>query len=352
MQDSIRSKTVWQTENDIVVPITVEEKEIATPEESVQVAKPVKKYEKPVVKSHYGVPRLLSYPYVADNGLVQDSKDSLHTAVDSLSADSVAADSCVGRNIPGEEKVGIVLVNPASEYKEKSGTERQTAVEEGMSWVYLALALLFCVIGIKFKGNSRYAKALITDLTDTRLRHNAFDDTVKETTLLFLLNMMWVACAGVLLWMLVQTTITEGVAGSLSIRVIQAEGIGLCAAVAGIYMLLMTTSYWVVGYVFSNKEHAKLWVKGASAAYGLETVALFPLALLSLTYPAWSTTLLIIAAGVFLFGKIIFLYKGFRIFFTQISSWLLFLYYLCSLEIVPLILVYVGAVAACTGSVI
>ena len=75
---------------------------------------------------------------------------------------------------------------------------------------------------------------------------------------------------------------------------------------------------------------------------------LFPLSLVALNYPKWDVPVLLIAAGVFVIGKIVFLYKGFRIFFTQISSWLLFLYYLCSLEIVPLILTYLGAVTLCT----
>jgi len=350
MQDSLRSVTEWQTENDIVIPVTVEEKETALPEEEPRVKKPAKILHKPVVKTHYGVPRLLSYPYAANLDSTCKSADAAEAVTDSLTADSVLTGGCAGVKIPGEEKGGIVLVNPVSEYISKNSPGHKMSAEDGMSWVYLVLALMFCVIGIKFKGNSRYVKALIVDLTDTRLRHNAFDDTVKETSLLFLLNVMWVACAGVLLWMLVKQTVPGGMTDSLSISVTRAEGIGLCTAVAGIYLLVMTVAYWVVGYVFSDQRQAQLWVKGASAAYGLETVALFPLALLSLTYPAWGPTLLLIAAAVFLFGKIVFLYKGFRIFFTQISSWLLFLYYLCSLEIVPLILAYVAAVAACTGS--
>lgn len=126
-----------------------------------------------------------------------------------------------------------------------------------------------------------------------------------------------------------------------------AMGIAICSGVAAVYLLAMTIAYWVIGNVFAERRQTQMWVKGAAAAYGLETLVLFPVALLTLTYLAWNRTLLIIAAAVFVFGKIVFLYKGFRIFFTQISSWLLFLYYLCSLEIVPLILVYFGTVVLC-----
>ncbi|MDE5870106.1 MAG: DUF4271 domain-containing protein, partial [Muribaculaceae bacterium] len=62
----------------------------------------------------------------------------------------------------------------------------------------------------------------------------------------------------------------------------------------------------------------------------------------------WTVGLLEIAAGVFILGKIMFIYKGFRIFFNQISSWMLFLYYLCSVEIVPLILTYFATLQLCS----
>ena len=103
-----------------------------------------------------------------------------------------------------------------------------------------------------------------------------------------------------------------------------------------------------MGNVFSDRRHTQLWLKGASASIALESFVLFPVALLVLVYPQWSHALLITGGSAFLVGKIVFLYKGFRIFFAEISSWLLFLYYLCSLEIVPLILTYSGAVRACS----
>jgi len=111
----------------------------------------------------------------------------------------------------------------------------------------------------------------------------------------------------------------------------------------------MLMAYWMVGNVFSDSKKTRLWVKGAAASTALETFLLFPVSLLMLIYPGWCGILLWIAAGVFIMGKIVFLYKGFRIFFAEISSWMLFLYYLCSLEIVPLILTFICAMLACVA---
>ncbi|MDE6382124.1 MAG: DUF4271 domain-containing protein [Muribaculaceae bacterium] len=339
-QDSIRTTTVWQTENDIVVPVTVHEQvagETSAAGKTVKTPTPVHKTS---VKSFKGVPRLLAYPYTGE-----DEVPGVSGAVNA--ADSIAADSVrTAKDIPGEKKEGIILVNPASELLGKE-THLPRIHWSPMSWIYLALALLFCVVAIKFKGNSRYMKALMSDLTSTRIRPNAFDDTVRETSLLVLLNIMWVACAGVLLWKTLTLTAGTLVQNSASLPDSPAAGIAICSGVAAVYLSLMTIAYLVIGNVFADRRQTQMWVKGAAAAYGLETFLLFPLVLLVLSYPAWNGTLLIIAGAVFIFGKIVFLYKGFRIFFTQISSWLLFLYYLCSLEIVPLILTYVAAWSAC-----
>lgn len=348
-QDSIRTTTVWQTENDIVIPVVVEERVSAPVTAAPARPATVTATSRPV-KARHEVPALLAYPYTASPLSVNGDKETgIQLPADSLARDSVATDS-VGP-LPGETlREGIVLINPASEYIRRAGDEPKQNISggSGMSWIYLALLFLFCVIGLKFKGNSRYVKALVADLTDTRVRHNAFDETVRETSLLVLLNLMWAACAGVLLWVLLLEGIPSGFADSLSIQVSAPVGIGICIGIAAAYLLLTMLAYWIVGNVFADRAQTRVWLKGAAASTGLQTAALFPVALLTLAYPVWNSTMLIIAACVFGIGKIIFLYKGFRIFFTQISSWLLFLYYLCSLEIVPLILSYAAAVALCT----
>lgn len=240
---------------------------------------------------------------------------------------------------------GIVLVRP----KEAETPVAAGNADKGMSWVYLALAILFCAVALKFRNNPRYISALLSDLTEVRTRNNAFDNTVRETMFLFLLNLMWIACAGIFLWQTIRyTCVYLPPEYSLGIPDRPAPGIGLCCGVAAIYQLLMMLAYYVVGVVFSDSARAILWVKGSAASQGLEVLPLFPLALLSLFYPQWLAVLLIIAACVFVIGKIIFIFKGFRIFFTHISSWLLFLYYLCSLEIVPLILCYASALIICS----
>ena len=272
----------------------------------------------------YQIPRLLAYPYKADT-------------------------------IPaGEQQAGIVLVNPLAKYRDMEPEVKSHPFwADGMSWIYLALAVLFCVTGLKFKGSSKYLGALVSDLTDTRVRHNVFDDTVKETSLMVLLNLVWVASAGIMLWIGVDNQLgTLTGADSIGLAVDRPVGIGLCIGMAALYLALILLAYLVVGNVFSDARQTRLWVKGAASSVGLQGFLMFPIALVALNYPTWAPWLIIAAVAVFATGKLVFFYQGFRIFFTQISSWLLFLYYLCSLEIIPVILTYAATVGVCTSGLI
>ncbi|MBD5329907.1 MAG: DUF4271 domain-containing protein [Bacteroides sp.] len=253
---------------------------------------------------------------------------------DSLLTDSVA-----------EPVYGLIIENPIVR-EDPPVADKE---EIGVSFVWLLLLGLFCAVALKFKNNARYLKAIISDLTDVRTRQNAFDETVKETSFLILLNVLWVCSIGILLWQTIMLTVGHPPIGySFSIPDRPGLGIALCIGTTSIYTILMALAYWVIGFVFTDSSRAALWLKGAGASQGLETVLLLPLAALSLSYGDWMLQLLEIAAGVVILGKIIFIYKGFRIFFNQFSSWMLFLYYLCSVEIVPLILTYLATLQLCS----
>lgn len=286
------------------------------------------------------------------------SGDSIHTQLparnhalttDTTTTDSVAAalaDS-VATPIPGEVKMGILIEDPAAAYVRDNTVVAKPQGWDLMSWIYLAIALLFCAIGLKFKGNTKYIKSLISHLTDIRMRHNAFDETVKETMLLVMLNLMWVICAGIILWVSLITYPQSWAVDSTKMIENKAVGILLCIGATSGYSAVIALTYWIVGSVFSDSDHTRLWVKASAASLGLQALVLFPLAMLMMSFPDWNRVVLIISIVIFIIGKIVFLIQGFRIFFTQVSSWLLFLYYLCSLEIVPIILTYVMANLMC-----
>lgn len=257
---------------------------------------------------------------------------------DSLTADSASVDSLAGEHIEG-----IILEDPVVVEKAPA------APVDSMSWIYLGMAVLFIIIGIRVKNSPRYFKGLMKDMFQVSDRQSLFDETVKETTFLVMLNVMWAASAGVLLWQSIRLlTLSLGPADSFGIPDTPALGIAICAGMCALYQGTMLVAYRVVGNVFADNTRAAMWVQGAAASSAAEAVVLYPVALLALAQPEWNGILLMIGAIIFVLGKLVFIFKGFRIFFTQISSWLLFLYYLCSLEIIPVILTYILTLQICS----
>ncbi len=309
----------WQTVNGIVEPTAPSENLLPNGAEKML-------SEKPAVTNWYPMKAL-------SDSLLKAREDSLIRA----------ANDSAAREHPA---FGILLNSPYLE--ETEPVAKNPSGTEGLSWVYVGFAVLFCVLCLKFKKNTRYILALVSDLTQVRVRQNAFDDTVKETSFLLLLNLLWVCSVGVLLWKTVLYMVPNDAAGSFSIPDRPGLGIALCCGVTAVYVILMTLAYTIIGNVFSDSRMTGMWVKGSLASQGLEAGFMFILALLSLCYTPWISNILLVSAGVFVIGKIFFICKGFRIFFQQSSSWLLFLYYLCSLEIIPLSLTYLATLQLCS----
>ena len=235
-------------------------------------------------------------------------------------------------------KYGVVFEAPP-----QAGALEAPAADYGSSWILLGLLAVFVVAALRYRKNSRYLSVMMQEVTEVRERHNAFDDTVRETTFVWLLNILWCGVAGILLFGLLFPEPPLSLFPAQAVR-----QMGVCIGMAAAYTLFLTLAYAFVGNLFSDSPKAALWVKGYLASQGLLSISLFPVALLGLCLPGVMHSMVIIGIILFILAKILFIYKGFCIFFTHFASWVLFLYYLCSLEIVPLVLTYVSARYLCS----
>ncbi len=213
------------------------------------------------------------------------------------------------------------------------------------SWIYVILFTMFFLVCIRVRGNFKFIGAFFRDLAVVRERENLFDTTMKESSFIFLVLLLSGCSIGVLL-----SNAVPLVGADVPIRTdfpssgIQFSGPLLsslvCMAIACGYIGAMWVCYTVVGKVFSDSLHTWLWVRGYTAGMGLGAAVFFPLALLVLTYPAYTMQIVIVGFAMLILVKFLFIIKGFRIFFTESSLWVVFLYYLCSLEIVPLVITF------------
>ncbi len=256
-----------------------------------------------------------------------------------IPADTIAADTIVS----APKKTAFIIDAP--EMAVPVAREDSTI---GMSVIVGGVLLLFCVTGLRFRNDRKYITALFRNIVEVRERNNIFDETVHETLFLVLLNVIWGCCAGIILRSFLLSplaAIPEAVSESMEAWPTVTEAI--CMGVMLLYACFMLLAYTTVGSVFADRQSVGMWIKGYAATQGFLGVIYLPLSLMILFYPEWNEILLLVSAILFILSKIVFIWKGFRIFFTQISSWVLFLYYLCSLELVPLIITYLSAVWLC-----
>ena len=99
--------------------------------------------------------------------------------------------------------------------------------------------------------------------------------------------------------------------------------------------------------MFSDKDRAAQFVSGFNASQTLLGFFLLLPAMIALFYPSSVKELLFISVLLYFAARIIFIYKGFRIFYHNFSNLLYFILYLCSVEIIPVLLVLSGTFSLC-----
>ena len=213
------------------------------------------------------------------------------------------------------------------------------------SWIYVILFTVFLLVCLRVRGNFKFLHSFFRDLVVVKERENMFDVTVTETSLIFLVMLLSGCSTGVLLYSAVglfgKTVPLHAELPSLGLSVWgQFLSTMVCMLLACAYIGAMWVCYTVVGRVFSDKLHTWLWVRGFTAGTGLSASVFFPLALLAIAYPEFSLEIVTAGFAMLILVKFVFIIKGFRIFFTESSLWVVFLYYLCSLEIVPLVITF------------
>ena len=222
----------------------------------------------------------------------------------------------------------------------KEGTIRKQTISDS-SFVISFLLLLFVIVCFRYRKNFRYIKSLFKELTDVRQRNNIFDDTIRESSFLFLLNLTYITSISIIFHCSLLNCFPEF--SNIPILI----SFGICFGISILFVLWQLTMYYFTGNIFYDHNSTSLWIKGARASQALAGVILFPFAMISIFYPEWGQTLIIISIIISLLAKFAFIFKGFRIFFTQSSSLMIFLYYLCTIEIIPIIFSILGAIEIC-----
>lgn len=241
-------------------------------------------------------------------------------------------DAALAANIINPIEVSETIVPSARE----SGLEGAPRVTElgdnsGILAIIAGVAILMLLSYGKFR---RLFSSLTANLWSLRTRANAFDDhTSNETPVLILLAAQWSLYTGLLLFTATDPDIPRSASATFT----------TCISVAGVmaaYYIIQIFIYNILGYTFSSPHRRALLVSGFTSSQSLLGCVLMPLALVAIFYTEATDAMLILGFCCYVFARIIFNIKGFRIFYHNFSSLLYYILYLCTLEIIPLLIIY------------
>ena len=199
----------------------------------------------------------------------------------------------------------------------------------------LTLALILIVGAYNIRPLCHIIKNSADELFKIRMRRDSIftERSASDTTIRLFLLLIFVASAGIF------TAIGAlGVAGlgyTLTVPMVLSY-----AALAAVYTTGMYIAYLTIGYTFAPAEARRELIRGYTASLILPAAILALPTVAAIFYHRFAFTLAILALCTFLIAKILFIIKGFRIFYDKISDLVYFILYLCTLEIIPLILAY------------
>jgi hypothetical protein len=217
-------------------------------------------------------------------------------------------------------------------------TPRPLAAANDSSLLGVLVALLLLVT-LSFRHCGHLFKTLFKDLWSVRTRAKNFDEhTSNETHLMLLYGTQFAVYAGVLF------TAASDIYHHTAVMADKFAVTGKLILLAGAYYIFQLAAYSTVGYAFADNEGRKQWLRGFNASQAFLGFGLAIPALVTVFYPAAATIMLQIATIMYILARLVFIFKGFKIFYHKISSLVYFILYLCTLEVIPLIFILYCAI--------
>lgn len=204
----------------------------------------------------------------------------------------------------------------------------------------IVMAMILLVV-FNIRQYPKFFSATFHDLWSLKERNHLFDTrTVNETRAFGVCIILMCVCEALLALSAISLCAVIPESRLLVLT-------GVLAGIAAGYYLWQLVAYNFVGYVFYDRFSTSLWLRGFNASQTLLGALLLVPALAVLFYPAATELLLIASISIYFCVRFIFIYKGFRIFYKNFASLLYFILYLCSVEIIPLILLFNGTFSLC-----
>lgn len=289
--------------------------------------------EMPVTLPRYVAPPL---PQSYDPPLPGAQRNSLSLAiVDSVCADTVAARVPHFATKEYADSVAVdILAAQVSQATPAAFVPSATQVglpprilnvfptgDSAMSALLMATLVCTALCG---PSVGRALKTYRNNLLSVRRRNNAFDGMGRvPLPVAILIGLVFVVFGGTCLYLGLGTPLAPSFAGATTVM-----------SVVGLFYVAQLIIYNLLGYAFTSPEGRRQWVEGFNASQAFGGLFLIVPALLLLCMPQWRPWLACIAGGIYVCERVVFICKGFRIFYRNLRSLLYFVLYLACMEII------------------
>jgi hypothetical protein len=276
--------------------------------------------------------------------------DTTATHVDSLAADSLATDSLALDSLAMVKMKADSAALAATIPPKRNGLEATPHLTDlnQSSGTMTLIVLLFLLLAIGYKHISHLLSASFSELWTIRHRANVFDEPLGGTApLRILLAVQFIIYGGLSLYIGASAAeYTYQIAPATFYWPSQLIPVpehtfthaSIFIGAIAIYYVFQLVVYNALGYAFSTPELRSQLIRGFNASQAILGMALIIPTLIMIFYPASTPIMLTIVAALYLLARIVFISKGFRIFYHKIGDLLYFILYLCTLEIIPIIL--------------
>ncbi len=284
--------------------------------------------------------------------------NQLHAVTDTVAADSAHHDSTTAvkaftphylNGFPDSTTTDTVLPSmwsfPTVQPPADGATHNynNSPLHDTGSMALLLAALFF--IAIAYHSGYKYLESFAHNIFSIKRRENLFDDhTVNDTAIMSALVANTCIMEALLMFYGITAHFPSLAAAMHSHVCVYVLAL---TATALVFYLAQLMGYSLLGYVFGDRMSTKLWIGGFNATQSLLGLTLLPVVVVTMVYPATIDTTLTVAVTLYACARIVFISKGFRIFFNDIRDCLYFILYLCSVEIVPPIVIMTGTVKMC-----
>lgn len=199
--------------------------------------------------------------------------------------------------------------------------------------VMLLLVIVFLILSANFRNYGSFLKNYVETLWKERRRADSYTThTIGETGTLLSLIFLTVVNEGIIAFSLMARNGADISSANLF------STLAMVIGVAALYYAAQAVAYTVVGRTFATGEITAQWLKGFNASQTLLGIILTVPAMIVLFNPGTARLMAAISFSLYIIARIVFISKGFRLFYNKIGSLLYFILYLCALEIIPIVM--------------